>query len=150
MFKEILITLAMVALVGSFWWMSKAVEIPESNTFPHAILWAMLALSCLQLVQALLMGRLGLKHIATVDHPAYRKVLIIVGSMVAYLLALEYIGFYVASFLFYIVTVLILQKRAITARVLLVRGGMAAGFVAALYVLFNVILSSQLPAGILF
>ncbi len=149
--KEILVTVAMVAFVGWFWWMARSVEISDSTIFPRAVMGAMLVMCGLQLIQAILMGRLGMKHLKSVaERPAYRKVAIILACMVVYLAVMEYIGFYTSAFLFYILTVLILQKRAITPKVLLVRGGMAAGFTASLYLLFNVILSSQVPSGILF
>lgn len=149
--KEITGTVAMLAFIGWFWWMGKNVDMPESTIFPRAVMVCMLVMCGLQLVQGILMGRRGMKSAKSLaEKPAYRKVAIIVACIVAYLLSMERIGFYVSSFVFYIGTVLILQKRAITPKVLLVRGGMAAGFVASLYILFTVILSSQLPSGILF
>ncbi|MDR3177121.1 MAG: tripartite tricarboxylate transporter TctB family protein [Desulfovibrio sp.] len=77
------------------------------------------------------------------------RVLVVVVAVIIYIAIIEPVGFYISSFLFFLLTTVAIQTTPRTPRAIAVRFCLAFGFVAFLYALFTLLLQVQIPKGIL-
>ena len=154
MCREFFAVAAMLAIVGFFFRLIGLVEIPEACIFPRTVMAAMLALAVIYLAQsAVRLARIRLTGAPPTAAPAHktpwRPVAVALACVLAYVVVMERLGFYVSGLAFYLAISLLLQREAFTMRSAAVRLSMAAAFMGALYILFNRILAVQVPKGIL-
>ncbi|MBU1154673.1 MAG: tripartite tricarboxylate transporter TctB family protein [Proteobacteria bacterium] len=121
------------------------IEEPRAAAFPRTIIITMGALSALMLLQHLLFPKPQAKQS---PFPWIR-----VGGLfviiIVYLALLEVVGFYLASFLFFMTVVCIMGFKRLTVKqtVSWVLGSVI--FTAILFILFSVLLEVQTPRGLL-
>jgi hypothetical protein len=108
----------------------------------------MAILSGLLLLQTLIVGGKGAS--ATGKPFPFRKFSICFILIIIYFAVMEWIGFYVSSFLFFIAATFILGIKDLTPKRGAVRIGTALVFMVVLFFLFNKLLAVQTPRGILF
>ena len=77
------------------------------------------------------------------------KVLPALAVFVVYRLTMESIGFYVSAFAAFLIIVWIYAPEPVSARVAAKRVAISAAFIAAIFVLFSVLLNVQTPRGML-
>jgi len=75
---------------------------------------------------------------------------IVLAAMIVYVAAVDYVGFYAASFVFFFGVTLLIQVEERTARSVAVRLALVTGFLLFLWILFTKALMAQLPKGLLF
>ncbi|NIW24586.1 MAG: hypothetical protein GWN29_08495 [Gammaproteobacteria bacterium] len=80
---------------------------------------------------------------------AWLKVLPALAVFIAYRLTMESIGFYVSAFAAFSLIVWIYAPEPVSSRAAAKRLGISAAFIAAIYVLFSVLLNVQTPRGLL-
>lgn len=120
---------------------------PEAALFPTMLLVIMGALSLAVLIPALWRKQPRAKEKG--EAFPFSKVILFSACMVAYIIAVKTLGFYLSSFLFIlIVPTLIAKEKRITitsgARSL----GIAVGFTGILYLLFNTFFHVMTPVGV--
>lgn len=154
------IIIGLMVLVGSVivFLSGSIADEPRAAIFPKVVLCIMGALALMLIIQGLILKRkvgrgvvqgAGVVMAKTAGEKfMWRPVVFTFLAIVVYFGLLEKIGFYVASFLFFVVTVCVLDRKDLTPRKGLARCGYAFVFTAILYVLFNVILSVQTPRGL--
>ncbi|GAB4389942.1 MAG: tripartite tricarboxylate transporter permease [Thermodesulfovibrionales bacterium] len=123
---------------------------PLSALFPAATLVLVGALSVLLLARsALSIGKAKGDGPARAPRVNYGKVGLALSIVLVYFYLLRVLGFYFTSFAFYVsfVTVFTARKRPALVKVHY-RALIAAAFVAALYVLFRVVLNATTPRGL--
>lgn len=121
------------------------IEEPRAAAFPRTIIIAMGFLSALMLLQHLLFPKPKVKQ---APFPLLR-----VGGLfviiIVYLAMLEVVGFYLASFLFFMAVVCIMGFKRLTTKQVLSWVLGAVVFTGVLFVLFKVLLEVQTPRGLL-
>jgi hypothetical protein len=121
------------------------IEEPRAMAFPQTVIIAMGVLSALLFLQHLLFPKPGAK---TAPLPWAR-----VGGLfviiVVYLFLLEPVGFYLASFLFFMAVVCVMGCKRLALKQLMMWAVGAVAFTAILFVLFKVLLEVQTPQGLL-
>jgi len=135
---------------------------PDAVVFIRVIIFAIGALAMLLLVQSLLlkrrMGWRGVGQSSAVDKKdtdsrsagfAWKPVSIIFISILVYFYVMEFLGFYVSAFFYFVVIVFILDLHNVTIKKSLIKIASAFIFTLVIYVLFNMILLVQTPRGIL-
>jgi hypothetical protein len=118
---------------------------PQSTQFPLLMLVLMLALGALKIIAQILEKKEGSRGQA--PFPFFR-VSFVTAAIVAYIIAMEYIGFYTSSFLFFMGSTLAIQNFPRTPKVIAARAGLGLAFLGSLYLLFTVLLKVQIPKGI--
>ena len=112
-------------------------------TFPRAVAVIMGTLAGIYVVQMLL------KKAAPNpfgDYPFYRIILFLV-LLVLYLVCLNYMGFYSASFAYYLIITLGLSREKVQKKQIAVSFCSSAAFMGILYFLFSGLLKVQIPSG---
>ncbi|MBU1275342.1 MAG: tripartite tricarboxylate transporter TctB family protein [Proteobacteria bacterium] len=121
------------------------IEEPRAAAFPRTIIIAMGVLSAMMLLQHLLFPKPQAKR---APFPLLR-----VGGLfviiIVYLAMLEVVGFYLASFLFFMAVVCIMGFKRLTTKQVLSWLLGAVAFTGVLFVLFKVLLEVQTPQGLL-
>ena len=150
--KEYLAIVVMIALTGFFFIMTPMQVESGGSIFPNVIMGLMAALIGLKIIFDFLnpKSRLVKKNedaAAKKNRPRFWIILI---SIAVYVLAVEYVGFYVSSFIFFFGLTVAVQYEKRTPRVLLMRLVVVSIFMLFLYVLFTKILMASLPKGFLF
>ena len=150
--KEYLAIAVMFAVTGFFFFLTPAEVASGGSIFPNVLMTLMLGLTVLKLGSELLYPKTrqsGKKEdkAAEANRKRFWGVLV---SLVVYVLAVDYIGFYVSSFIFFFGLTVAVQYEKRTPRALAVRLVVVTCFMLFLYVLFTKTLMAQLPKGILF
>lgn len=121
------------------------IEEPRAAAFPRTIIIAMGILSAMMLVQHLLFPKPQVKQ---APFPLLR-----VGGLfviiIVYLSLLETVGFYLASFLFFMAVVCLMGFKRLTLKQTITWVLGSVVFTAVLFVLFKVLLEVQTPLGLL-
>jgi len=150
--KEYLSIAVMLAVTGFFFALTPSEVASGGSIFPNVLMALMLGLTVLKLGSELLYPKP--KKAAKKEDKAAKdnrkRFWAILLSIVVYVLAVDYIGFYVSSFLFFFGLTVAVQYEKRTPRALAVRLVVVTCFMLFLYVLFTRILMAQLPKGILF
>jgi putative tricarboxylic transport membrane protein len=150
--KEYLAVTAMLALTGFFYILTPEDVAAGGSIFPKVLMMLLLGLTLLKLASDLLHPKAKVvtkeeDKEAKANRPRFWFIL---GSIVVYVLAVDRIGFYVSSFIFFFGLTVAVQYEKRTPRGLAVRLAVVTCFMVFLYVLFTKILLAQLPKGILF
>jgi hypothetical protein len=123
---------------------------PDAYQFPKLIGAAMMVLSLFMLADVILRRRAGTVSTVEADALPLARMWPAFAVMVGYLLLLERLGFYSTAFLaFLALTTIYARKAPFDPLPLLFRVVYGLIFVAALYVVFALVLRAQLPAGLL-
>ena len=151
--KETLSIVVMLALTGFFFMLTPSdMASSGGSIFPNVLMALMLGLTALKLGSELLYPKQKTAakkedKAAKDNQPRFWAILI---SIVVYVLAVDYIGFYVSSFIFFFGLTVAVQYEKRTPGGLVLRLVVVTCFMLFLYVLFTRILMAQLPKGILF
>jgi hypothetical protein len=147
--KECLSIIAMLAMTGFFWMLTPDNPEDGASIFPHVVMGMMVALAGIKIVTMLLYPQ-G-KETKTAGEPQPRgRFFFVLASMIAYVAAVEYIGFYVSSFVFFFGVTLAIQLEERSPRSIAIRLAVVLGFLLFLWILFTKVLMAQLPKGMLF
>ncbi len=120
----------------------------ESRIMPEIVIWFMAAFTIGQYVLTIYQVRKGTSIIITLDGYPLVKVGLLVALTTVYLLSLDHAGFYLASYIYFVVVTLLAQPMAITPKGIAIRAVTCGLCVLFLYLLFTVMLSVQIPLGI--
>ena len=150
--KEYLSIVVMLALTGFFYIQTPSEVGHGGAIFPRFLMGILAVLALLKLVTDLLypqpnIAKKDADHAAKDNRKRYWLILV---SIVVYVLAVDHVGFYVSSFIFFFGLTVAVQYEKRTPRGLAVRLASVTGFMVFLYVLFTKILMAQLPKGMFF
>ena len=120
----------------------------ESYLFPRNIALGIGALG-LAIVAAAVIGMRPPTTVTGGTGRTWLKVLPALAVFVAYALTMESIGFYASAFAAFLIIVWIYSREPVSPGVAARRLGIAAAFVAAIFLLFSVLLNVQTPRGLL-
>lgn len=134
----------------------------DAVIFIRVVVWAIGVLGLLLLVQSLLFQRRsGARRVMQGSDPkekvseskkpaiAWKPVALIFIGIIIYFWIMEWLGFYVSAFLYFVTMVFLLDWKGLTPKTGFVRVFSAFVFIAVIYVLFNKILLVQTPRGLL-
>ncbi|MDR1857648.1 MAG: tripartite tricarboxylate transporter permease [Desulfovibrio sp.] len=143
---EWLCILGMLAVIVFFY-----VQLPLGSTegaaiFPALMLVLLLALTLIKAAGEILYPKKDIVA-RTIPFPFLRIIGILAG-VVAYIAAIEPLGFYFSSFFFYLLTTVALDKDSRSPKNFAIRAGTIFACLAFLYVLFSILLSVQIPKGL--
>ena len=149
--KEWISVLAMLIMVGFFY-----VQLPENpesgaSIFPDLLMILMGSLAGIKIFTLLAFPAKvkGIKAQAK-GEPFLGRLLFVVASLIAYALAVDYIGFFVSSFVFFLGVSIVIQQEPRTLRSIFIRLLVALGFLFFIHVVFIQMLKAYLPKSILF
>ncbi len=150
--KEYLSVAVMFALTGFFFLLTPSEVASGGSIFPKVIMALLLGLTVLKLATELLHPKSGAAakkadKAAQANRPRFWFIL---GSIIVYIFAVDSVGFYVSSFVFFFGLTVAVQYEKRTPRGLAVRFVVVTCFMLFLYVLFTKVLMAQLPKGMLF
>jgi hypothetical protein len=150
--KEWLSIAVMLGLTGFFFKLTPSEVARGGSIFPNFIMGLLTALTLLKVAAELLYpkSREAKKDEDQATRDNWKRFWFILVSIVVYVLAVDYIGFYVSSSVFFFGLTVAVQYEKRTPRGLAVRLAVVAGFMLFLYVLFTKILMAQLPKGMFF
>jgi len=149
--KEWMSVVAMLAVTGFFWVQTPEQTAQGASIFPILLMALMAGFAVIKAV-ALLLFRTEekKKEIPEDEKPLMGRFYFVVVSLIAYVLAVDYIGFYVASFVFFFGVSLAIQMEPRTVRTVLIRLAVVLTFLYCCNIVFTKVLMAQLPKGILF
>ncbi|MDR0466392.1 MAG: tripartite tricarboxylate transporter TctB family protein [Deltaproteobacteria bacterium] len=139
---------AMLALTGFFWMLTPTRTEAGASIFPNVVMVMMAALVGFKIAAMLLYPQS--KETKAKERQPLGRFFFVMASMIVYVAAVDYIGFYVSSFVFFFGVTLAIQVEERTARSIAVRLAVVTGFLLFLWILFTKVLMAQLPRGILF
>jgi hypothetical protein len=145
--REIILSSIILAAVIGIYASLSLFEEPGAAIFPRVVLIAMAILSALLLIRSVIVGRAGT---TSAMEFRFRPFLICFVLIVIYFFLLEWIGFYVASFLFFLAVTFVFGLSEISLRKGALRVVSSAVFMGVLYFLFTTLLKVQIPKGVLF
>lgn len=145
--KDVIV--ALVCLVGSIalYFSLGAIAEERAREFPKVVLIIIMVLSALLLIQSLLMKKI--QQAAGKPFP-WRRFFLLLAIILVYMGVMQNLGFYVSTFLFFVVVYLILGRQDLSSKKAVSRILISAGFTGVLFVLFNVLLAVQTPKGLTF
>ena len=146
--REWVSVVAMLALTGVFYMLTPASPEVGASIFPHLLMILMVTLAGIKIVTMLLYPQS--KEATTKERQPPIRFFVVLASMIVYVAAVDYIGFYVSSFVFFFGVTLLIQVEERTARSVAVRFALVTGFLLFLWILFTKALMAQLPKGLLF
>ena len=147
--REWLSVAAMLAMTGFFYWLTPAAAMVHGGSiFPNVLMILMAALTGIKIITMLLHPQS--KEAKTGERQPLWRFFLVLASMVAYVAAVEYIGFYVSSFVFFFGVTLVIQVEDRSPRSIAVRLAVVTGFLLFLWILFTKVLMAQLPKGLFF
>ena len=132
-----------VALYISLHW----IENPGAVTFPRIIIIIMAILSGLLLIQSLMTKKVSSQ---TGKYYPFVRVILTFFVIVIYFAVMEWLGVCLSSFLFFVTVSFVLGSRELSPAKGAARIGIAAIFMAFLFLLFNKLLEVQTPRGLFF
>jgi hypothetical protein len=163
--KELITSLVVLAGTISLYCSLSLMEDPRAATFPRVVIVIMGVLSVALLLQSVFVRRKksrpvlqltsvedkGEKNSVAVKNKfPFAQVFLCFILIIIYFAVMEWLGFYVSAFLFFVVTTFVLGGKGLTLR----KGGLkvvvAFIFTAILFVLFNKLLFVQTPKGMFF
>lgn len=121
----------------------------DARIFPALLLVCMGVFNAAQYFQAWARYRTHTDSKLTMKGYPLWRVAVVFALTLVYLWALEVIGFYPASLVFFVLASLIAQPAELTWKLVALRVVICGLFVGALYLLFTVSLAVQIPAGLL-
>lgn len=150
--KESLSIVIMLTLTGFFYALTPAEVASGGSIFPKVLMALMLGLALLKLASDLMHPKStsvakGEDKEAKANRPRFWIILV---SIIVYVIAVDYIGFYVSSFIFFFGLTVAVQYEKRTPRGLVIRLISVTCFMTFLYILFTIVLLAQLPKGLLF
>ena len=150
--KEWVSVVVMLAATGFFWVQTPEQTAQGASIFPVLVMSLMLALAGIKVATILLFGveEEKKKEIPEDEKPDMRRFWFVVGTLTAYVFAVDYIGFYVSSFVFFFGVSLAIQLEERTVKAMIIRLAVVLGFLYGCNILFTKVLLAQLPRGILF
>ena len=154
--KEYISIAVMLALTAFFFALTPADDVNATigggTIFPNVLMGLMVALIGLKLVSDLMnpKSKKVIKDECLEKKANKKRFWIILASIAVYIMSVDYIGFYVSSFIFFFGLTVAVQYEKRTPRGLFMRFVVVTLFMAFLYVLFTIILMASLPKGIFF
>lgn len=160
--RDLVVSLVLLAGVVCLYLSLSLMEEPRAAAFPRVVILIMGALSLALLIQSLLAGYRGQGAAsqpvpATTGKQTDGKKPFPLGTLVGcfvmiviYFAIMEWLGFYLSAFLFFVAVTFLFGRRELTIRQGVSRIGIAMIFTGVLFVLFNRILVVQTPKGLLF
>jgi len=150
--KEWISVVAMLAATAFFWVQTPEQTAQGASIFPVLLMGLMLTLAGIKVVSILVLGveEEKKKEIPEDEKPDKSRFWFVVVALIAYVFAVDYIGFYVASFVFFFGVSLIVQLEPRTPRTVLIRLAVVLGFLYGCNILFTKVLMASLPKGVLF
>jgi hypothetical protein len=150
--KEYLSIAVMLALTGLFYLHTPPDVEHGGAIFPRVLMGILAVLALLKLATDLLFpppktAKKDADQAAKDNRPRFWFIMV---SIVVYVFTVDYIGFYVSSFVFFFGLTVAVQYEKRTPRGLAVRLAVVTGFMVFLYVLFTKVLMAQLPKGMFF
>ena len=142
--KETLLAIILLLLGGAILWNGYSYE-PDSRQFPLFLGWLFIVFSVLNLGLIL---RKGLPSFDGMKVPVFSDSVFILALVCGYAVAIPFIGYYAATFLFLILVMFLFGRKSKTKKSLYLLT--AAAFLCCVYVFFTLILGTQLPVGELF
>lgn len=131
---------------------------PEATIFIRVVMMVIGVLALLLMLQSTLLQHRSKVHAQASGKKApepgkplfvWKPVILIFVTILIYFYVMEWLGFYVSAFLYFVAVVFLLDWRGLTPKTGLVRIASALVFVVVVYVLFNKILLVQTPRGLL-
>ena len=163
--KELIISLVLLAGTIGLYYSLSLMEDPRAATFPRVVIVIMGVLSVALLLQSAIVrqkkNRPALQK-ATVKNKGEKddaaasnqfplaQVFLCFILIIIYFAVMEWLGFYISAFLFFVAATFVLGRKELTLRIGGVRIGIAFIFTAVLFVLFNKLLVVQTPKGLFF
>ena len=163
--KELITSLVVLAVTIGLYCSLSLMEDPRAATFPRVVIVIMGVLSVALLFQSVFVRQKknrpvlqgtsvedkGEKTRAAVKNKfPLAQVFICFILIIIYFAVMEWLGFYVSAFLFFVAVTFVLGGKGLTLR----KGGLKVGvafiFTAVLFVLFNKLLVVQTPKGMFF
>lgn len=134
-------------VAGAMYLSLRSVSNYEATLFPKMLLAAMASFALVLLVTAFRRGKPSAEITEREKYP-FAKIGVMIAGIVIYLVGIQYVGFYVTSFLFFSITPVVVARNVrITVTLGLRNMAVAAGFVGALYLLFNEVFHVLTPEG---
>lgn len=115
----------------------------QAAVFPKAVSVILFTLAAIYFVQVM-MKKVVPQNLE--GYPIVRIVSFLV-ALVLYFVCLNYLGFYTASFVYYLVLTLGLSKDKLKSKEVLINFASATVFIGILYFLFSSLLKVQIPSG---
>jgi len=112
---------------------------PGPGFFPCLIAGVLIVLSILLILSA----QRGKRKPLPLSFQSLQKVLVVYGALLGYFFALEYLGFALSGFLLMMFLFVVIDRQKIGSAT-----ATAVVFMVLAYVLFNILLKSQLPQGV--
>ena len=147
--KEWLAVIAMLALTAFFFAQTPARPEAGASIFPNVLMGLMVAMAVFKTATMLMFPQKKKEEQAGEPKQMWRFWFVL-ASMVAYVAAVDYIGFYVSSFIFFFGVTMVIQVEERTPRTIALRLAVVTGFLLFLWILFTKVLMTQLPEGVLF
>ncbi|MDR0238746.1 MAG: tripartite tricarboxylate transporter TctB family protein [Deltaproteobacteria bacterium] len=150
--REYLSIGVMLALVGFFYMQTPSEVKHGGSIFPNALMGALAFLTLLKVAVDLLFpkSRAAKQDVDQATKDNRKRFWFILASIIVYVLLVEYIGFYVSSFVFFFGLTVAVQYEPRTPRGLAIRLASVTGFMLFLWILFTKVLLAQLPKGMFF
>ena len=150
--KEYLSIGVMLALIGFFYVQTPSDVGHGGAIFPNVLMGALAFLALLKVAVELLIpkSRAAKQDTDQATKDNQKRFWFILASIIVYVLAVDEIGFFVSSFIFFFGLTVAVQYEQRTPRSIAVRLAGVTGFMLFLYVLFTKILMAQLPKGMFF
>ena len=146
--KEWISIIAMLAAVGFFWMLLPARPESGASIFPNVLMGLMLLMAGVKVLTELFYPKDTAKKAAE-KQPMGRFLFILV-CLIVYVLVVDYVGFFVSSFIFFFGVTLAVQYEKRTPRSIVIRLIVVTGFLLFLWILFSKVLMAALPKGFLF
>lgn len=135
------IPVAALVMLGS-------IGLEDAKLFPKYICYIMLAFATINAFQVLKSWRAAKAARGECAPFPLRRVALALGMMLLYILSMESVGFYLAGFLFFFATMLVLDPIRPTPVLVGRKAFYALCFMAVLYLLFNTMLGVMTPSGV--
>ncbi|MBO4317647.1 MAG: tripartite tricarboxylate transporter TctB family protein [Mailhella sp.] len=148
MTKEFAAALTMSGIIAFFAWQVNEPTEEYSRLAPIVLLVVMGALNILQYLHAFVCYQQKVDDTLTLKGYPLKRVVILFLLTAVFIFSAEWLGFYLASFLYFFIVSVIAQPMPITPRGLAKRFAIVLACVLFLYVLFTVTLKIQIPMGI--
>jgi len=163
--KELIISLVLLAGTIGLYSSLSLMEDPRAATFPRVVIIIMGVLSVALFLQSAIIRQKSNKpalqgtnikdrdeknSTAVKNKFPLAQVFICFILIIIYFAVMEWLGFYVSAFLFFVAVTFVLGGKGLTLRKGGVKVGVAFIFTAVLFVLFNKLLVVQTPKGMFF
>jgi len=149
--KEWLSVIAMLALVGIFYVHTEQQTAQGASIFPNLLMAILAGLAVVKAASLMLFKtEEEKKEISEDEKPLMGRFILVVVSLIAYAFAVDYIGFFVSSFVFFFGISLAVQLNPRTVKCILIRLVVVLGFLVFCHILFERVLLMRLPKGFLF